>query len=272
MNTPTNPPILDGWALVLGASSGIGAASALALAGAGCDIVGVHLDRRGTKHLALHVTSCIERLHQRAWMYNVNAAKEAKRNAVLDDVQSRWAKFRPQPRFRVLLHSLAFGSLLPLIDPHQASQTSQIHLEMTHSVMAHSLVSWTQALVQRGMLGAGGRVLAMTSSGARSAWPGYGAVSAAKASLEAYVRQLAIELAPLEITVNALCAGVTETPALRKIPDHETMKAIALRKNPHGRLTKPEDVASAIVALAQPQTYWINGSVIHVDGGEGAAG
>ncbi|MFW5740960.1 MAG: SDR family oxidoreductase, partial [Myxococcota bacterium] len=82
----------------------------------------------------------------------------------------------------------------------------------------------------------------------------------------------AVELAPRDITVNALCAGVTDTPALQKIPNHESMKAIALRKNPHGRLTDPRDVAHAVIALAQPQTYWLTGNVIQVDGGESVVG
>ena len=138
--------------------------------------------------------------------------------------------------------------------------------------MAHSLVYWTQDLVHRHLLGKDGRVFAMTSTGSWATWKGYGAVSAAKAALEAHVRQLACELGPRGITVNALCAGVTDTPALRKIPDNDAMVQVALRKNPSHRLTAPEDVASAIAALAQPCTYWINGNVINIDGGEAASG
>lgn len=269
-----NPsPHNDGsWALVLGASSGFGAATAAALARTGCHIVGVHLDRRTTKHRVTEASSSIEAQGRYAWFYNTNAADESKRDAVLDDVASGWARLDRTPSFRVLFHSLAFGSLLPLIGADVELRTSQRQLEMTSLVMAHSLVSWTQAIVDRGMMHAGGRIFAMTSTGATSVWKGYGAVSAAKAALEAHVRQLAVELAPLGITVNALCAGVTQTPALEKIPEHELMKAIALRKNPHGRLTEPEDVAAAVVALAQSQTHWITGNVIHVDGGESIVG
>jgi NAD(P)-dependent dehydrogenase (short-subunit alcohol dehydrogenase family) len=257
---------------VLGASSGFGAATGAALARTGCHIVGVHLDRRTTKHRVAEASSSIEAQGRLAWFHNTNAADESKRDAVLDDVASRWAELDGRPSFCVLFHSLAFGSLLPFIGPDVDSRTSQGQLEMTSLVMAHSLVSWAQAIVGRGMMRAGGRIFAMTSTGASSVWKGYGAVSAAKAALEAHVRQLAVELAPLGITVNALCAGVTETPALRKIPDHEQMKAIALRKNPHGRLTQPDDVAAAVVALAQPQTHWITGNVIRVDGGESIVG
>jgi enoyl-[acyl-carrier protein] reductase III len=122
--------------------------------------------------------------------------------------------------------------------------------------------------VARGMLAEGGRIFAMTSEGSSSVIPKYGAVSAAKAALEAYCRQLAAELAPMRVTANAIRGGVTDTPALRKIPGHQAIIDGAMRKNPYGRLTRTEDVAGAIVALSRPEAYWINGNVINVDGGE----
>lgn len=99
-------------------------------------------------------------------------------------------------------------------------------------------------------------------------WKTYGAVSAAKASLESHVRQLTLELGPLGITVNAIMAGVTDTPALRKIPGSDRMIKMALAKNPSGRLTTPRDVADAIGVLVNPKAHWITGNVICVDGGE----
>jgi NAD(P)-dependent dehydrogenase (short-subunit alcohol dehydrogenase family) len=112
----------------------------------------------------------------------------------------------------------------------------------------------------------------MTSSGGTRVIPSYGAVSAAKAALESHTRQLALELASRGITVNAIRAGVTDTPALRKIPGSDWMIDSALRLNPHGRLTTPEDVAKAIALLAEPDADWISGDVIGVDGGEDVAG
>lgn len=263
---------LSGWVLVLGASSGFGAAAAAAFANAGCDVVGVHLDRRSTLPAAERVAGTIRTAGREAWFYNANAADDARRDQVLDDVSQRFAKRSGSPRFRVFLHSLAFGSLLPLIGDDPYARTSSNQLSMTMGVMAQSLVAWTQALVERDMLEDGARIFAMTSAGATSAWPGYGAVSAAKASLEAFVRQLALELAPRRITVNAIRAGVADTPALRKIPSHQAMLEVALRKNPQRRLTTPQDVAAALLALSQPETYWMTGNVIGVDGGESIAG
>ena len=91
-------------------------------------------------------------------------------------------------------------------------------------------------------------------------------------ALEAYVRQLAVELAPLGVTANAIKAGVTDTPALRKIPGNEVMIEGARARNPAGRLTTPEDVARCLVALAAPGTAWLTGNVLNVDGGEDVAG
>jgi NAD(P)-dependent dehydrogenase (short-subunit alcohol dehydrogenase family) len=100
----------------------------------------------------------------------------------------------------------------------------------------------------------------------------YGSVSAAKAALESHVRQLALELGPRGIAVNCLRPGVTETPALRAIPGHEPYVDKALEINPGGRLTTTEDVASVLVALADPVITWISGAVIPVDGGESIVG
>ncbi len=266
------PLALDGWALVLGASSGFGAAAALELGRAGCDVAGVHLDRRASLAQAEELAAKIRGLGREVRFYNTNAADTARRDVVLDDLAGRIAEQGPRSRVAVVLHSLAFGSLLPFVDEEPEHETALAQLEMTCIVMAHSLVSWVQALIRRKMLVEGGRVFAMTSTGSWSAWRGYGAVSAAKAALEAHVRQLSLELAQHGVTVNAICAGVTDTPALRKIPTSDDMISVALRKNPHGRLTRPEDVARALVALAQPATYWMTGNVIHVDGGEAIAG
>ena len=274
MSTATSLRRLDGFALILGASSGFGEAAALAFAEAGADIIGVHLDRRSTMAHVDEVTARIRALGREAWFYNVNAADDGKRKGVLDDVATRLAARGGHERVRVLMHSLAFGSLRPALPTANdgATALTRMQVEMTLDVMGSSLLYWTQDLVARDLLGPHGRVFAMTSDGSLHALPEYGAVSAAKAALEAWVRQLALEGARLGFTANAICAGVTRTPALEKIPNHEAIVAKAVARNPHGRLTTPADVAQTLVALAGPETHWLTGNVLYVDGGEAAAG
>ncbi len=265
-------PRLEGWVLVLGASSGFGASACLHFARAGANVVGVHLDRRGTIDNAHQLVAQIKSLGREAWFYNVNAADPAKRAHVLTDVRRRLLERGQGEKFRVLLHSLAFGALKPFIQEEPESRIGQSQMDMTLDVMANSLVYWTQETLDLALFAHNSRIFAMTSSGSTMSWAGYGAVSAAKAALESHIRQLSLELTPKGITANAICAGVTDTPALRKIPGNEQMIAAALAKNPSKRLTQPDDVAQALVALSLPGTYWMTGNVIYVDGGESHTG
>lgn len=254
-------------ALILGASSGFGEGAALEFAGAGYDIYGVHLDRRaGLQHVE-EIRSKIEALGGRAMFFNMNAASATKRERVLAEI----AEVAEPGSIRILMHSLAFGTLLPFVT-EEGKTMSPEQMNMTLDVMAHSLVYWTQGLVGGGLMGEGGRIFAMTSSGGHRVIPAYGAVSAAKAALESHCRQLSLELAPFGITTNAIRAGVADTPALRKIPGAEHMIEEAAAQNPYGRLTTPADVARCLVALADPGTAWMTGNTIRVDGGEDFVG
>ncbi len=270
--TPDPALRLSGWALVLGASSGFGEAAALALAEAGLSIAGVHLDRKATLPNAERIAGEIRRQGREALFFNVNAADPERRAEVLDAVQRHLDARQEAGRLRVMLHSLAFGTLRPFIAEPIKEAASKEQMEMTLDVMAHTLVYWAQDIVTRGLMADGGRIFAMTSAGGTRVLPNYGPVSAAKAALESHVRQLAMELAPRGITVNAVRAGVTDTPALQKIPGADKIKAMALARNPFGRLTTPLDVARAIVALSHSSTYWMTGNVLGVDGGEDVIG
>jgi enoyl-[acyl-carrier-protein] reductase (NADH) len=168
------------------------------------------------------------------------------------------------------MHSLAFGSLVPFLAEDPKAAVDRKKMEMTQDVMANSLVYWVQDLWHGGFLEAGSKIYAMTSEGSTRVVPSYGVVSSAKAALEAHIRQLAMELARhgTGATANCIRAGVTVTPALLKIPESQTMIDITMKRNPTGRMTTPQDVANAIVALSGNGTEFINGDIISVDGGE----
>jgi enoyl-[acyl-carrier protein] reductase III len=256
------------WAVILGASSGFGEAAALELSRQGMNICGIHLDRRGTLPHVQEITDAIQRHDRKALFFNINAADEEKRRESIAGLKREIGN----GFVRVLLHSLAFGTLKPFFNIVPEDQITPAQMNMTLDVMANSLVYWVQDLLREELLRKGSRVFAMTSSGSVLVARTYGAVSAAKAALESHIRQLTLELAPKEITVNAIRAGVTETPSLQKIPGHETMIQAALQRNPSGRLTTPIDVARAIAALSHPDTYWLTGNVLNIDGGEMVVG
>jgi enoyl-[acyl-carrier protein] reductase III len=255
------------WALILGASSGFGEATALELARAGMNIFGVHLDRREKAEHAAEIQAKIQAMGREAVFYNINAADDGRRKECVEQITARIAD---TGTLRVLLHSLAFGALKPLAGAQEVAARHQI--ELTADVMGHSLVYWVQECLWAGLFDKGARIFAMTSSGGTKVIPNYGPVSAAKAILESHIRQLALELAPAGITANAILAGVTDSPALRQIPNYEKLMEIAKLRNPHKRLTLPEDVARCIAALCHPATYWLTGNTLQVDGGENIVG
>lgn len=260
---------MSDWAVILGASSGFGGASARALAKAGLNIFGIHLDRKATMPNIDAIIHDITATGRQAVFFNINAADSSKRTETIAAIKNTTGT---GDRVKVLLHSLAFGTLKPIITQDPAEAISQSQVEMTLDVMASSLVYWAQDLYRADLLTKGSQIFALTSSGGRRQWPTYGAVSAAKAALESYVRQLALELSSEQIAANCIQAGVTDTPALRKIPGHEQMIAHAGKINPGKRLTTPEDIAAAITLLGLSEQTWLTGNVIRVDGGEDITG
>jgi len=258
--------------LILGASSGFGEAISLALARAGRNIFGVHLDRRGTLANVDRIRAEIVAAGGRAVFFNINAADPEKRAEAVAEMRRILANEGDPDGIDVLLHSLAFGTLKPFVSDAAAEGITRPQMDMTLDVMAHSLVYWVQDVLQAGLMGQGAHIFAMTSAGGHRIWPSYGAVSAAKAALESHCRQLAVELVPRRIAVNAVRAGVTDTPALRKIPGNDRMIEHCLSIHPAKRLTTTADVAAVVVAVARPDTTWLTGNVLGVDGTEDLVG
>ena len=251
------------WALILGASSGIGAACAKKLAESGLNIYGIYL--RKPQSVVDELTDYIKSKNVDVCFHKMNAMNEDKRLEVMNNLKDLG-------QVKCFIHSIAFGTLKPMISKDKNSSLDAKNIDMTLSVMGSSLVYWAQDLYQNKLFNKGSQIFSMTSAGGRKQWKSYGAVSMAKAALESASRQLAIELAPDGIGVNAIQAGVTDTPALRKIPGNDKMIDFATKHNPSGRLTTPDDIAEYIQLLSQSNNSWLTGNVIRIDGGEDITG
>ncbi len=255
------------YALILGASSGFGKAIALALAKDGVNIIGVHLDRATTMPDVEKLISDIKAAGAEAHFFNANAADEKNRGDIIQQIEKLLSE-TGEATIRILIHSLAFGTLKPFISDNPADQVNQKQIEMTLNVMANSLIFWTQDIVNKKLMVRGGKIYAMTSSGGQRQIEFYGAVSAAKACLESYIRQLAMELGSMGISANSIRAGVTATPALSKIPKSQNIIDNAIQRNPEHRLTTPEEIALFVVDNYKQDSHWMTGNVINLDGGE----
>ena len=139
---------------------------------------------------------------------------------------------------------------------------------LTINAMAISLYDWTKVLFDAQLFADDVRIVSFTSEGNTKAWQNYAAVSAAKVTLEAITRNIALEFAPFGIKANCIQAGVTDTLSLRMIPGSDKIIEHTLKRNPNKRLTRPEDVANAVYLLSKDEAAWITGTVIPVDGGE----
>ena len=143
------------WALILGASSGMGEATALALAAAGYRICGIHLDFRAALQHVDEVKAKIAAAGSEALYSNMNAADDEKRAGALAALGERFDRSRAEgrhPYVRVVMHSLAFGSLVPFLAEDPKGAVDRKKMEMTQDVMANSLVYWVQDLWRGGFL------------------------------------------------------------------------------------------------------------------------
>jgi NAD(P)-dependent dehydrogenase (short-subunit alcohol dehydrogenase family) len=113
----------------------------------------------------------------------------------------------------------------------------------------------------------GGRIIALSSLGSRSYAPGYLLLGAAEAAIEAMVRYLAVELAPQQINVNAVCGGLVRTDSVQAHPQYEALEAAVVAKTPAGRVGHPDDLANVVAFLCDARSDWIRGQTIVADGG-----
>jgi enoyl-[acyl-carrier protein] reductase III len=176
-----------------------------------------------------------------------------------DEIRAMFAEIRKEGALDFLVHSAALGSFKPLLDL-RANQW-----DISLSVNARSFLICSQEAVSG--MAPGGRIVAISSLGGSRVLPAYGAIGVSKAALESLTRSLAWELGPRGILVNAIAAGVIDSPTIRLHPRADEILARSLEQTPIGRLGTVEDVARVVLFLCSPLSAWITGQTLVADGG-----
>ncbi|MFD1095928.1 SDR family oxidoreductase [Salegentibacter chungangensis] len=254
---------LNYWALILGGSSGLGYASARKLAKHGMNIIVIHQDRRNEIPEIEESFNEIRQAGVRLESFNTDAVQKENRGELIRDITQILGT---RGKIRTMVHSISKASLKPIIGEEPTLKNEDF--QSTIDAMALSLYDWTQAVFKAELFSKDARILSFTSEGNKKAWANYAAVSAAKVAMEAITRSLALELAPYGIRANCIQAGVTVTRSFQLIPENETLRVHALKRNPFKRLTVPKDVANVVYLLSKDEAGWITGSIIPVNGGE----
>lgn len=229
--------------IVTGASRGIGAAIARAFAAPGRAIVVNYLR---SEEAARTVAAEVEARGARALLVQGDVRRE-------DDLKRLAGCF---DEVDVLVHNAAVAVLKPM----DRIRTAQWDLTLESSLRPF----WLLTRLCRFRDGAS--VIGLSSMGSRQYIPGYAAMGAAKAGVEALTRQLAVELAP-RVRVNTVCGGLVRTDALRYFVDAEKLIAFAEQATPLGGIATPEDIADAVVWMCDRRARWMTGQVVVVDGG-----
>ncbi len=238
-------------ALVTGGSRGIGRAMALRLAEMGADVA---INFWRNRKAADAVVKEIEALGRKGAAYRANVASEEQLHDLFEELEKEFGKLD------ILISNAASGVLKPAVE-----LTSR-HWQWTMDINAATLLHLIQHALPL-MGDRGGKVVAISSLGSVRAIPNYAAVGASKAALESLVRHLAVELAPKNVNVNILSAGVVDTDALKHFPNRDHLLDNSMEKTPAGRLTTPEDVADVMSFLVSDFAKMIHGQTITVDGG-----
>jgi enoyl-[acyl-carrier protein] reductase III len=250
---PQSQPLGGRVALVTGSSRGIGRAIALELAARGADIVVNYVRKRSA---AQAVVADIQALGRRAIAIRANVGDAAHIQAMFDQVHAEFG------RCDILVGNVASGVVRPI------TQVEDKHWDWTMDINARSILRCAQRALPLMEPNGWGRIIAITSFGSTRVFSDYGVVGVSKATIEALIRYLAVELAPQGIVVNAVSPGIVDTDALRSfsINVKDTLQQAATR-TPAGRVTTPEDVARVVGFLCSDDAAMIVGQTIVVDGG-----
>lgn len=247
-------PFQNKVALVTGSGRGIGRAIAVRLACEGADVVVNFLKNQApAEETAAHVRS----LGRKALVVQANVAKPEDIERLFAAVESEFGGLD------IFISNAASGFNRP------ALQQKVMGWDWTMDVNARAFLFSAQRAVPLMEKRGGGSMVAITSPGSHRVMPDYVAVGASKAALEALTRYLAVELAPKNISVNAVSPSLVETDALKHfaaLSDPQTIPR-AIANTPAGRLVQPEDVAGLVAFLCTPAAFMIRGQVIIIDGG-----
>jgi len=159
----------------------------------------------------------------------------------------------------ILVSNAATGVIRPLLEVEEK------HWDWTMNANARALLSLARHAAPS--MQPGSSIVAVSSLGSQRVLENYALVGTSKAALEALVRYLAVELAPWDIRVNAVSAGLVETGALDYFPNRDEMLAWYEQRTPASRLVGPRDVADAVCFLCTQEAAMIRGHTLVVDGG-----
>ena len=240
-------------ALITGSSRGIGRALALTLARDGASVV-VNYVRNAD--LAAETVREIEALGSRAIAVQANMENPEEIDALFE---SAAAEFGRLDHFVANAAASSFKKILEL-KPH--------NLDRSFDLNVRAFVLGAQRAVK--LMRGGGRIAVLSSYGSIRAYPTYANLGSNKAAIEAFVRYMAVEFAPLGVNVNAVNGGLIDTESCayfyERVPGMAPMASV-LEKIPKGRMGSPQEVADTIAFLLAPESEYITGQTISVDGG-----
>jgi enoyl-[acyl-carrier protein] reductase I len=190
-------------------------------------------------------------------MYDLDVRDDAQIASVFDAVRAEWGTLD------FVLHSVAFAPKAAMSNPFW--ETAREDFLTAHDISAYSLVALTRAAVP--LMPEGGSIATMTYYGSQKAVPGYNVMGVAKASLEATVRYLAVDMGPKNIRVNAVSAGAINTLAARGVAHFRDLMRITAERSPLKRTVEPEEVGRACLFLASDLSTGITGETMYVDAG-----
>jgi 2-hydroxycyclohexanecarboxyl-CoA dehydrogenase len=241
-------------AVVTGAASGIGKATAAALAQAGANVIVADIADEAGNAVAASIRAGGGKAQFRHIDLTDPASIETFASALQSDVGT----------VDILVNSAGWGRAAPFVDGT---------LDFWNKIVALNFVgpmALTKALLPAMMQRTGGRIVNIASDAGRVGSMGETAYSGTKGALIAFTKSLAREVARYQISVNCVCPGPTDTPLMNAVPDK--LKEALIKAIPFRRLGKPEEVAAAVVFFAGDGASYVTGQVLSVSGGLTMAG